>query len=171
MNVGYHASKLLQALLNLKYAKRVGSTIYAHSSVVPAEKLLEALGESPPARDIVFRADKRKKTLAVLHYPDFGEDAHPKLESVFRIHVESGDLHHRSYQGRKNRPILHRKELLVGPGHPLYNSFAMLTRQEEEAGLFAEPMRIGWSNRWEDLLRSKGLRIEGHELKSTDAGD
>ena len=171
MGLKEEANRVFRLLASVKHAKRVGSTVYAHSSGLPAAELLEALGSGTPVENVVFRADKTKGTLAALHYSNFAEEAHPKLGSVYRIDVESGALHHYSYQGRENRPILHRKELLVGPSHPLYNTFARLTEQEEKAGLFAEPKRIGWSNRWESLLRSKGLRIEEHELKSTGAGD
>ncbi len=171
------ADAINSEVLNSPCGKRVGSSRYCHSSLVPpalVQFLVDELGNSRHhvrQEDVVFRVDRRAGRLAVLHYPDFATTAHPPLCCVRRIDLLTGSVNANSYLQSSSRPILHRKELLVDPSHPLYNSFARLTRQEVAAGLFAEPKRIGWSNRWEDLLRSKGLRIEGHELKSTDAGD
>jgi hypothetical protein len=35
---------------------------------------------------------------------------------------------------------------------------------EERLGLLDEKRRIGWSNYWQELLRNRGLTIEGHEI-------
>ena len=171
------AGALHNETLTSPQGKRVGSCIYGHSSLVSPDLFQILVGELRDNRDlvtpedVVFRVDKRAGQLALLHYPAFLTIAHPALCCVRRIDLSNGRVTATSYLQRRSRPVLHRKELLVGPSHPLYNTFARLTEQEEKAGLFAEPKRIGWSNRWESLLRSKGLRIEGHELKSTDAGD
>jgi hypothetical protein len=63
-----------------------------------------------------------------------------------------------------NPPILHRKEALVAPDHPLYTKFARLTQQEERHGLLADPAGIGTQAAWESRLRDAGFALRGHRL-------
>jgi len=71
---------------------------------------------------------------------------------------------YRDYLADSNRPILHRKELLVTEAYPLRRKFAGLTQQEEKRGLYENPERIGFEVGWQELLRERGLRIVGHRL-------
>ena len=173
MKFFFDAAKAIhRAVLESPREKRVGTSRYCHSSLVPAD-FVEALVEKLPSdsehlqyEDVVFRVDGRKSGLTLLHYPNFLTVAHPSLCCVHRIDLDAKEVKCSTYSHGKSRPILHRKELLVDLNHPLYNTFARFTEQEEAAGLFAEPKKIGWSSKWEELLKSKGLRIEGHELRS-----
>ena len=70
----------------------------------------------------------------------------------------------RRYSDRGNRPILHRKELLVGPADPDYQRFAALTQQEERAGLFDTPSMIGHERGWAEQLERRRLSIHDHDL-------
>lgn len=121
--------------------------------------------------DAVFRVDRSNNRIALLHYPCFLTEAHPVLCCSTLVDLETGHSQYRSFAGRSNRPILHRKELLVAPAHEAYNEFASLTREEERLGLLEDKARIGWSRYWTDLLESRGLIIEGHRITERTADD
>jgi len=44
-------------------------------------------------------------------------------------------------------------------------TFAGLTKKEENAGLFASPERIGTAAGWAQVLRERGVEIRGHQLR------
>lgn len=101
--------------------------------------------------------------VSLLDYEDFDQEPHPALRRSVR--VEHGTASVRDYEGDA-RPILHRKELLVAPGHPWRARFERLTKQEEEAGLLGHN-DIGTRGAWRRLLAAKGLRVSrDHRLLS-----
>ncbi len=76
----------------------------------------------------------------------------------------TGKTRRDDYRARANPPILHRKETLLPPDHPLHGKFSKLTRQEEEAGLLEDTSRIGFRLNWERRLAEHGLVFKGHRL-------
>jgi DNA phosphorothioation-associated putative methyltransferase len=76
----------------------------------------------------------------------------------------TGRTYTSSYQDNINPPILHRKELLVGPDHPHFAEFASLTAAEEAAGLYRGSLAIGFRLNWQRLLADAGIEIIGHTL-------
>ena len=73
-------------------------------------------------------------------------------------------VRYRNYAESANPPILHRKETFLAPEDPRRPKFERLTAQEERWGLYGESTRIGWQERWEELLRRKGVKLRGHRL-------
>ena len=150
--------------------KCIGDSVWVHASVADP-CALAALREMintkhfVPLDDLVIRIDKRSHRVAHLHYPRFLHDAHPALCCSALIDTATETATLQSFATRSNRLILHRKELLVASGHQAYTVFAALTAEEERLGLLEEKRRIGWSNYWGDLLRDRGLIIEGHEIR------
>jgi hypothetical protein len=69
-----------------------------------------------------------------------------------------------------NPPILHRKESFLPADYPAYETFAELTRMEEEAGLLENTATIGTRNGWRERLFEAGMSIEGHQLQRSPAG-
>ncbi len=106
--------------------------------------------------------------VSYLSYPDFDSDPHPALASAVSIHLQTFRVRARDYRSAPNRPILHRKELLVPPEYPGRDKFARLTRIEESKGLFEDTTRIGLEQGWHEALAQRGLYLRGHRLLVAD---
>ena len=117
-----------------------------------------------------FRTNEFK--ISFLAYPSFNDCPHPPLEEAVTIDLTLNKVRRQSYQKNQNPPILHRKEHFLPLDHPDREIYSKLTRDEENAGLFVSPKTIGFKLNWENLLRTKGLRFEGHLLieDSTEIG-
>ena len=102
--------------------------------------------------------------VSYLSYPDFESDPHPALAFALTVHLQTFRINTRDFTSSTNRPILHRKELFIGPNHDAYNKFARLTRIEESKGLYDDTTRIGFQDGWKEVLARKGLYLKGHRL-------
>jgi len=102
--------------------------------------------------------------ISFLSYPDFDEDPHPQLAESAAINLSTGKIGRHDYRQSSNPPILHRKENLVGPKHPLYSQWTALTENEESEGLYDDPTTIGLKKYWDYLLAQKGLCYDGDRL-------
>ncbi len=102
--------------------------------------------------------------ISLLYYPDFFELPHPELQSSITVDLSRGKIRKHDYNGSVNPPILHRKESLLPPEHPLIEQFQRLTEAEEAEGLYANSKTIGFKLNWESLLAAKGLAYCGHKL-------
>ena len=105
--------------------------------------------------------DGRK--ISFLSYPNFDTDPHPPLVKTVKVYLPKADYLVREYHMSPNPPILHRKETFVSPSYPYYERFKRLTEKEEGLGLLSSTS-IGLRLGWEELLRSKGLRLRGHQI-------
>ncbi|HEX4694475.1 DNA phosphorothioation-associated putative methyltransferase [Sphingomonas sp.] len=103
-------------------------------------------------------------TVSYLEYEDFDVAAHPRLARSTRIHLRELAVRARDYRRWPNRPILHRKELLLPEGAPRRETYARLTAAEERHGLYADPASIGTERGWAAALANAGVRISGHRL-------
>lgn len=104
--------------------------------------------------------------LTFLTYPDFDKDPHPSLAEATKINLNTGSIVRTDYRARSNPPILHRKETFLPPNDSRIPTFAALTKQEEEAGLYRDTSRIGLRVQWQTLLKRLRLKHEGHMLLS-----
>jgi DNA phosphorothioation-associated putative methyltransferase len=104
--------------------------------------------------------------LTFLTYPDFETDPHPALAEATKINLNSGSVTRTDYRNRANPPILHRKETFLPADDDRMFTFAALTKQEEEAGLYRDSSRIGLRMQWVTLIRHLNLSYEGHRLIS-----
>jgi DNA phosphorothioation-associated putative methyltransferase len=112
----------------------------------------------------VVRVRQSCAEVALLHYPEFFSDAFPALARSWRILIPGELVRFRDYSSSLNPPILHRKELLLPPTHPSYETFSALTAASELLGMFDDPQRIGFRGQWQDLLRRRGYAVSGHNL-------
>ena len=103
--------------------------------------------------------------LSFLEYPDFDTNPHPELARSVVVNLTTGKVRRDDYRGRKNPPILHRKELFVPPEYPHRTNFERLTALEESAGILADTVTIGFKLNWERLVADRGLAIEDHSLR------
>lgn len=153
--------------------KEVGHSIYIHidslvgshsgAHVIFNEILSNSLGDSVPCFNIL-KIENYIRCISLLNYPSFFEEAFPPLSESWKIDVSNNSVSYRTYADSLNPPILHRKELLVGPSHSRYQEYRLLTETAESLGLFDSPKKIGYFQQWNSLIKNRGFRIEGHSL-------
>lgn len=151
--------------------KRLPNALYVHESAVselsPVLRLYEGcasgmLGRVEGAN--IIKLHRSEPKVSYLAYPDFDKCAHPVLSWAVTVHLQTFRMRIRDYSTRRNRPILHRKELFVSADYPAFKKFARLTRIEEGKGLYRDSAKIGLQKGWEDLLSREGLYFRGHRL-------
>jgi len=168
------ASDYRECIGALNFGKRVGLFLYVH---------LDGLDELPkPIRAFaafaselagkesfefnIFKIGTKQTTISLLNYPGFWQQAFPLLSQSAKLDLDTHELRITNYQERDNQPVLHRKELLLPPGHPRYEGFSELTSQAEEIGLFKKPKSIGLSKGWKKALAEADVKVVGHTLKN-----
>ena len=155
----------------LPCGKRVGVYLYVHRGALERHDptflgvVLEYAAVDAAFEWNVCKLAPARRRISLLHYPCFRRRAHPPLAAALTIDLERRAIRVRRYSEKGNRPILHRKELLIDPSDPDYQRFAALTVQEEQAGLFARPSIIGHERGWAEQLARRGLSIHDHELR------
>ena len=102
--------------------------------------------------------------VSYLFYPAFDTEAHSALLRSLKVSLRTLQLDCYDYATAENPPVLHRKEAFLPADYPAYDTFAELTRLEEEAGLLENTATIGTRNGWQAHLREAGMRIDGHQL-------
>ena len=151
--------------------KLTPSALYVHESafsgISPVLRLYEGcargyLGRIEGAN--IVKLHLGEPIVSYLSYPEFERDPHPALASALTVHLQTFRVRTRDYSSSGNRPILHRKELFVGPDFPGYEKFARLTRIEESKGLYEDTSQIGFEKGWNEELVRKGLYLKGHRL-------
>ncbi len=107
----------------------------------------------------VVKFDLNSASLSLLHYPDFFDTPFPVLTRSYRIELDQQRVDKRNYQSSLNPPILHRKELLLNEQHPRIAEYRQLTATAEQLGLFDNPVKIGFKQAWENLIKDQGFRL------------
>ncbi len=160
-----------RATHNSEVGKKTPSAIYVHESAIHAIPPLLRLYEGCARRYIgrveganVIKLHTEEPMISYLSYPAFESDPHPALAGSLTVHLQTFRLREHDYSRAGNPPILHRKELFLSPGHPLFGKFSRLTRQEEANGLFDDTLHIGTRRGWEQVLSEKGFQLKGHRL-------
>jgi DNA phosphorothioation-associated putative methyltransferase len=155
--------------------KRVGGALYLHKEAIDTlgeadrQRLEKATAIAPDADWNVAKI--QRGGVSLLRYESFDEAPFPALLTATTIDLASGACVVRDYSARPNRPILHRKELLLREDDPRQPQFAALTRAAEERGLFAESTRIGTQAQWKRVLDTAGVEVRGQRLVNKDAID
>jgi len=159
----------------IPYGKRVNLSTYVYRGPETnfgdsldgfVNEFMRAVEVPQPVNVLKFRPEESK--ISLLAYPSFLNEAHPALSYAVTIDLPTGKTRHTDYRQNINPPILHRKEQLLPMAHPRRAEFLALTEAEEAEGLYADTTTIGFKLNWERLLASKGLSIEGHELRRID---
>jgi len=165
-----------QLVSEVPFGKKVNNALYLH---------VESLHSCPhQLQELVFETNKRVCAghdynvikfylfgfkISFLFYLDFFERPHPELHSSLTVDLTTGKVRKHEYSHSDNPPILHRKEALLEPRHPLIEKFSSLTRDEERAGLYNAKKIIGFKRNWESLLAAKALSYVGHKLINIEA--
>ncbi len=106
--------------------------------------------------------------LSLLTYEAFFDKPFPELARTYRVDLATEKVELNEYPAERNRPILHRKELLLHPDHPRWLEFASLSRALDDAGLLRDAHLIGYREQWNARLRSRGYVVIGHSLERLD---
>ena len=166
------SEEFVRIVKSLPVGKSVGGDRYIHRDALERYDpvLLGAVSAYSVSGEIAFewnvcKLSPARRRVSLLHYPCFRQRAHPTLSAALTIDLDRRVTRVRRYEENGNRPILHRKELLIDPSDPDYPRFAALTVQEEQAGLFARPSLIGHERGWAEQLARRGLSIHDHELR------
>ncbi len=160
--------------------KRIAGAVYYHKTAVPEREyhwvtLAEQLAAShrgPPLSWQVCKLDLPTQAaggghqgrVTLLKYPDFFEEAFPRLHAAWTVDLPAGPVQHRRWPAGGNQPILHRKELLLPADHPQRAQWGTLTQQATAHGLFDDPAIIGHLWQWQEELAARGLAVQGHQL-------
>ena len=164
-------------ILDLPFGKRLPTAVYIHRPedwrIIPPElasTIERAMIASQPGPEWnLLKLHTDQVAITFLTYPNFDSDPHPALAEATKINLNTGAVVHTDYRKRANPPILHRKEMFLPADDPRCAVFAQLTKQEEAAGLYRDPSRIGLRIQWQTLLKRLGLAYVGHSLvKSAD---
>ena len=159
----------------IPYGKVLPTAVYLHREspicqTGPIGNILQHVATAHGISDDfnVVKLRKDAQRLSFLSYPAFYERAHPELSQAIAIDLLTGKRFDFDYSDSLNPPILHRKELLLPPGHPRRGEYAGLSEKEEAAGLYLDTTVIGFRSNWERLLTERGVGIQGHELTRLD---
>ncbi|QCF27476.1 DNA phosphorothioation-associated putative methyltransferase [Hydrocarboniclastica marina] len=156
-----------------KIGKHVARHQYLHICLRPEldetdQRLIEAAARqasvTPGDHFNVIKLAEDRRSLTLLDYPGFFEEAFPILRRYWTVDLKTEQHRFRTYEDSNNPPILHRKELLLPKIHESFSQYAELTKSAEDIGLFDDPNRIGFLRAWEALLQQKGFRVVGHDL-------
>ena len=163
--------EIRSAIRDLGYGKSLPGATYIYrpdsgvaESPLFAEIRRAELAAQPREDWNLLKLHTGEHSITFLSYPSFDSDPHPVLCHATKINLNSGRIVRTDYTQRANPPILHRKETFLPPDDPQVEAFSALTKQEEDAGLYRDPSRIGLRLFWESLLRKKKLRYDGHTL-------
>ena len=108
----------------------------------------------------IVKFSTKDMKMSLLDYPDFNTYAYPALANSYTIDLVHDDIKHRSYTGRDNPPILHRKELFVDDDYSWVEEFRDRTAEGEAIGLYENTKVIGFKKQWEELIASKGYALD-----------
>lgn len=158
-----------------RVGKQVGDDLYVHVSAVDSvvdeghrarvRAAIAGLPDGASQRINVAKINTRTARVSLLEYPAFDDDPFPALASSWTMRSGSeSSFVLRSYADSLNPPVLHRKELLVGPEHPARARWAATTQAAEAIGLFNEPGVIGFQLNWQRAIAAKGYSLVGDEF-------
>lgn len=160
-----------QACRTSTVGKLTADALYIHRSALPYLPLVLRMYEGCARTYIgavdganIVKLHRLKPQISYLQYPDFDKDPHPALAASLKVPLNTFHIDYREYRDTRNPFILHRKETMLGPDHPLRQRFARLTEQEERYGLYEHPERIGTRDGWQRMLDEKGVYLAGHKL-------
>lgn len=158
-----------------RVGKQVGDDLYVHVSAIDGmvdgghrervRAAIAALPDGASQRINVAKINTRTARVSLLEYQAFDDDPFPALASSWTMRNGNGSsLVLRSYADSLNPPVLHRKELLVGPEHPSRAKWLAVTQAAEAIGLFDAPGVIGFQLNWQRAIAAKGYSLVGDEF-------
>ena len=155
--------------------KKTPNALYAHITALPLLppllRVYEGCARSYVGRvegATIVKLNRKKPMVSYLAYPDFDKNPHPSLHASLIADLQSLTVRQQDYFSSPNPPVLHRKELLVGPDYPGRDKFQRLTAQEDRNGLLKSSHAIGTYRGWSSQLEAMGFLLRGHRLVRMD---
>jgi DNA phosphorothioation-associated putative methyltransferase len=151
--------------------KLTQTALYVHQRAMPSMPIVLRLYEhcgsvvaGRPTEWNILKLHHDSRRVAWSLYPDFDGEPHPRLLWTYGVSLPSFVTQFRNYEGRPNRPLLHRKHEFLDPADPLCAKYQRLTAAEIRAGLYEDPPKIGLEQGWEEELERCGVELRGHRL-------
>ena len=149
--------------------KHVGGFSYYHTMLLASrsdvrqylDRVRDRIYGAPFAFNVV-KLNARSR-VSFLRYEDFAVPF-PALLAALSCNLPRGTARRSEYAGRRNPPILHRKELLLPGDHLLVPEASRLTDCLEKLGAFEDARRIGTREGWSIRLKSLGLTLSDTRL-------
>jgi DNA phosphorothioation-associated putative methyltransferase len=162
----------IRGAMNASVAGKLTATaLYVHRRAVDRMPTVLRLYEhcasiaaGRPQAWTVVKLCHRGRSVSWLDYPEFDRDPHPRLLTSYQVDLETFETSHHSYEGRDDRPLLHRKHEFLHPDDPDAPKYRRLTEAEVKAGLYAYPHLIGTETGWERGLTRCRRTLQGHRL-------
>lgn len=112
----------------------------------------------------VVKIRRGNSVISLLRYPMFFEEAFPALDRSVIVDIINGSIKSRTYNAEANRPILHKKELLLDHTHPQRRMFELFTEQLEIRNIKPNKPGLGFKRQWETYLGIMGVAVKNHQL-------
>lgn len=151
--------------------KKFKSSFVVHLDYVEYLPTLLRLYEGCASRTVgrleganVVKFSLQEAKISYLVYGDFDRVAHPLLLERMDVYVSRLRVSYQDYRQSDNPPILHEKDLLVGPDYPLREKFAQLSQKERDRGLLDDYGPIRTQRGWEKCLEQHCSLVKGHQL-------
>lgn len=164
-------SQYVRGAMRNSVGKLTPSALYVHKRAMDSMpvvlRLYEHCGAIAAGRPVnfdVLKLHHDKHAVSWLSYPEFDADPHPKLAVSYSVSLTDLTTRQDNYEGRENRPLLHRKEEFLSSDDPMFEKFQRLTRAEQRAGLYQDPSRIGTEKGWSSALEVWQVELRGHRL-------
>lgn len=160
-------SRFHELVAALPYKKELPEAVYLHRETLqqtcpPLSQFVCAVAKAVKLADEewhLVKLAKRDFRLSLLCYPTFFEEAYPSLNQS--VTVDLTKLKHTvtRYEEHDNPPILHRKEVMLAPHHPMAEQCRQITEEGELAGLYEQPRMIGFKQSWLRLIARHGYAL------------
>lgn len=157
--------------------KQVAGKLYLHRSAIEAapgelrEAVDRASATAPPELEWnVAKMDPEGGRVSLLRYENFEGCPFPELAESATVDTVSGRVRYQAYTG-ENRPILHRKELLVGEGFPGREQAEALSAAIDREGLLRDGHRVGYRRQWEERLAERGFCVLEGRLERLESAE
>ncbi len=156
----------------LTIGKRLPDAVYLHVETVRllpegAQRLIARLAEQAgvePESYNVLKLGTLSPKVSFLRYTNFFDDPFPALAHSWSVDARTRSVSARRYDMDRNPPILHRKETLLPADHQRLFEYRALTEALDAQGLLEDANAIGRRRAWEERLRARGVRVQGHLL-------
>ena len=119
-------------------------------------------GMSPETDFNVIKIRWGNTVVSLLQYSRFFSDPFPMLARSVTVDIVNRSFKSRLYNQERNPPILHKKELLLGPEHPQRSLFEQLTESLEMRNIKADKPGLGFKKQWDAYLGRMSIVVERH---------
>ena len=113
----------------------------------------------------VVKIGRGSASISLLLYPEFFNEAFPRLAKSTSIDISNESVRVRRYDPDGNPPILHKKELLLDLAHPRRRKFELFSEQLEIRNIKPNKPGLGFKKQWEAYLVIMRVDVQNHQLK------